>query len=158
MIDKTRRSLASRIISKTRRGLAAVVLLTFLAQISLFFIGIMDPYTRARSLWGKSLEQRRGIVCGVGMTLKQIADQFPIDSKIYLIHPQAFVHMNAVYSFYPRTLSVTMSNRRYNTDQEYAAWDEVPSWQWLQTNGFSYVLSFQNGGRRWDVRPGLVLE
>jgi hypothetical protein len=158
MTDKTRRSLASRIISRTRRGLAAVVLLTFLAQISLFFIGIMDPYTRTRSLWGKSLEQRRGIVCGVGMTLKQIADQFPIDSKIYLIHPQAFVHMNAVYSFYPRTLSVTMSNRRYNTDQEYAAWDEVPSWQWLQTNGFTYVLDFRNGGRRWDVRPGLVLE
>ncbi|MGD1020849.1 MAG: hypothetical protein ABSA12_16180 [Verrucomicrobiia bacterium] len=146
-------------IPKAKRMLAGLVLLALLMQISLFFVGIMDPYTRGMSLWGKNLEERRGIVCAAGRALTHLADQFPQDAGIYLIYPQGFLHMNTVYYFYPRNVSVTMTNARYNTDEEYAQWHEIPSWQWLQTNRFSYVLSFQKDGLRvWPVQPGLILE
>jgi hypothetical protein len=145
--------------TRGQRLLASAVLLALLAQIALFFVGIMDPYTRAQSLWGKDLEERRGVVCSMGRALKMIAERFPQTARIYMIYPQGAIHMNSVYYFYPRDISVTMTNARYNLSEEYAQWHEVPSWQWLETNHFSYVLSFKNGTvNAWPVHPGLVLE
>lgn len=136
-----------------------IILLLVLLQLSLFWVGLAETTTRARLLWGKSVEERRAVVNNIGAALTRIASHFPMDAKIYLIHPQGFLYMNAVYYFYPRFLTVTMTNRRYNTVQEFAEWNEIPSVDWLLANGFTHVLSFQNGQvRGWRVEPGLELK
>jgi hypothetical protein len=146
------------IVTKWQRVIASLVLLALLVQILLFFVGLMVPVRRAASLWGKNLEDRREVVWPPGRALKAFADKLPTDTRIYLLYPQPPLHYSIVYYFYPRTVSVTMTNARYGSLEECANWNEVPSWQWLETNKYSYVLSFKNGGGRvWRVVPGLDL-
>jgi hypothetical protein len=144
-------------ISLSRRIGSSLVLLALLIQIMLFFVGLMVPVRRAASLWGKDLEERRGVVWQAGQALKSIAERFPVNSRIYLLYPQPPLQYSIVYYFYPRDVSVTMTNGSYGTLEDYAHWHEIPSWQWLQTNRFDFVLSFKNGGRAWKVEPGLDL-
>lgn len=144
-------------VSPLRRAVAGVMLLAALAQILLFYAGLLDPVRRAASLWGKSLEERRGVVWGPGRSLKAIAEQFPVDAKIYLLDPQALLLWNGVYYFYPRVFSCTMSNRAYRTNEEFAMWNERPSPEWFAKTNFTHVITFKNGGRVWQVTPGKPL-
>lgn len=150
------RSLLAR---TTWQGIASrLVLFGVLVQILLFFVGLMVPVQRAASLWGKDLEERRGVVWQPGRALKAVAEQFPTNARMYLLYPQSILHACSVYYFYPRTVSITMANRRYNTGEEYASWNEIPSWQWLVSNKFDFVISFKDGARAWQVRPGLSFD
>jgi len=142
-------------VSLTQRILASLVLLALLIQVSLFFVGLGDPIHRIEILWGKTLEERRAVVWQPGSTLKAIAERFPKGSRMYLMHPQPLVHWNSVYYFYPRSVTVTMTNGMYRTDEEYTNWGETPTESWLITNGLNYVMNFKNGGRVWEVRPGI---
>jgi hypothetical protein len=145
-------------IGKAQRLLASLVLLALLVQVLLFFVGLDDPIHRIKVLWGKKLEERRAIVWQPGSALKAIAERFPPASRLYLMYPQPLVHWNSVYYFYPRLVTVTMTNATYRTDGEYAAWNERPTESWLITNGFNYVMNFKNGGQVWEVRPGIGAE
>ncbi len=142
-------------ISMTQRILASLVLLALLIQVSLFFVGLGDPIHRAEVLWGKKLEERRAVVWQPGSTFKSVAERFPMNARMYLMYPQPLVHWNCVYYFYPRLVRVTMTNGLYRTDEEYANWNEKPTESWLITNGVGYVMNFKNGGRVWEVRPGI---
>jgi hypothetical protein len=142
-------------IGKTQRMLASLVLLALLVQVSLFFVGLADPIHRIDLLWGKGLEERRAIVWQPGSAFKAIAERLPPESRLFLMYPQPLVHWNSVYYFYPRLVTVTMTNGTYRTDKEYADWNEKPTESWLISNGFNYVMSFKNGGRIWEVHPGI---
>jgi hypothetical protein len=48
-----------------------------------------------------------------------------------------------------------MTNGVYRTNEEYNDWNERPTEDWLIANGFTHVLNFKNGGRIWQVRPGI---
>jgi hypothetical protein len=142
--------------SSAQKFIASVILLAFLAQIFLFFVGLMVPLRRASLLWGKDLETRRGVVWGAGRALKQLAEQFPEDAKIYIVDPQPLVHWHSVYYFYPRVISVSMTGRAYRTDADYAQWDERPSREWLAQTNFTHIISFKDGLRVWEITPEML--
>ena len=137
-------------VSRTRRILAAMALLALLVQVGMFFFGFMVPFNRAASLWGKSLEDRRGVVWGLGKVLKGIADQLPPDARIYIMYPDHGFYINCKYYFYPRHVGITTTGKVYQTGQDFAAWNEEPTVQWLQLNGFSHVINCKEG-RMWKV-------
>jgi hypothetical protein len=132
-------------ISKTRRVLAGCLLAALLLQIGMFFIGLLVPVRRIEMLWGKSFADRQMAVCQPARILTQIADQFPMDARIYLMDPQLLLHWNSVYFFYPRLVTVTMTDHSYRSQEAYAAWNERPTDDWLISHGFTYVLSYKNG-------------
>lgn len=127
------------------RSLYGCLLAALLVQIGMFFIGLLVPVHRIATLWGKSFEDRQLVVSQPARVLSQIAEQFPVNAKIYLMDPQLLLHWNSVYFFYPRLVTATMSNRGYRSSEAYAAWDERPSEEWLVSNGFTHVLSYKNG-------------
>jgi hypothetical protein len=138
-------------VSKARQVLASCLLAALLVQIGMFFVGLLVPVRRIESLWGKSFEDRQMAVCQPARVLTQLADQFPIDAKIYMTDPQLLLHWNSVYFFYPRLVTVTMTNRGYRTHEAYAAWNERPTDDWLISNGFTHVLSYKNNALQ--IRP-----
>jgi len=100
---------------------------------------------RITTLWGKSFEDRQQVVSQPARVLSQVAEQFPVDAKIYLVDPQLLLHWNSIYFFYPRLVTVTMTNGSYRSNEAYAAWNERPSEEWLVSNGFTHVISYKNG-------------
>jgi hypothetical protein len=142
-------------LGRLKRATASLVLLALLVQISLFFVGLMDPVQRTASLWGKTLEERRTVVWQLGAGLTSLAKRFPEDARIYLMYPDSGLHPNAVYYFYPRLISITMTNGVYGSNEQYKEWNELPTEDWLISNKFNYVLTFKGGGRAWKVGPGI---
>jgi hypothetical protein len=141
--------------TRGRPIVAYVVLVATLVQVAFFFFGLLDPINRITSLWGKALEDRRAVVWQPGSVLKGVADRFPESARVFLMYPQPLVHWNCVYYFYPRFVTVTMTNGVYRTNEEYNDWNEKPTEEWLMTNGFTHVLNFKNGGRVLEVHPGI---
>ncbi len=126
-------------VSRCRSLFAGCLLGVLLVQIGMFFIGLLVPVHRITTLWGKSFEDRQVVVCQPARVLSQIAEQFPVDAKIYLMDPQLLLHWNCVYFFYPRLVTATMSNRGYRSSEAYAAvsltrsrsrsrWSRTRSW------------------------------
>jgi len=140
-------------VSKACRILAGCLLAALLVQIGMFFIGLLVPVRRIEMLWGKSFEDRQMAVCQPARVLTQFADQFPINAKIYLTDPQLLLHWNSVYFFYPRLVTVTMTNGEYRTHEAYAAWNERPTDDWLISNGFTHVLDFKNNALKVRQLP-----
>ena len=141
---------------RLRRIVSGAVLLMALIQVAMFFVGLEVPLHRLEMLWGKSFQERQKIAWQPGWLLTQVAQQFPLESRIYLEDPQTpyfWMHYDTVYYFYPRYVSITMSDRYYGTDQEYASWNEHPSEAWLLTNGFTHVLSYKDGIHIRPVGP-----
>jgi len=132
-------------VSRSRSLFAGCLLAALLVQIGMFFVGLLVPVHRVTTLWGKSFEDRQLVVCQPARVLSQIAEQFPVDAKIYLTDPQLLLHWNSVYFFYPRLVTATMANRSYRSNEAYAAWNEQPTEDWLVSNGFTHVLSYKNG-------------
>src|SRR5664280_1658629 len=110
-----RRQETQPLVPKWQRVTTSLMLLGLLVQTSLFFFGFMDPLKRAASLWGKDLEQRRLIVWQPGFALKSITAQFPLDARVYLMDPDPTTQYNSVYYFYPRLVTITMTNGSYGT-------------------------------------------
>jgi hypothetical protein len=125
--------------------MASVVLLPVLVQIFLFYSGLRDPVERAESLWGKSILDRQNVVWQPGRTLKELATRFSPDARIYLLNPQLHTHWNINYYFYPRYVTVTMTNGAYQTEQEYQQWSERPSPEWLVANHFTHTWNPTTG-------------
>lgn len=131
-------------VSKFRHVVASCLLAALLVQIGMFFIGLLVPVHRIEMLWGKSFDDRQMAVSQPARVLTQLAKQFPINAKIYMTDPQLLLHWNSVYFFYPRLVTVTMTNGEYRSHEAYAAWNERPTDDWLISNGFTYVLSYKN--------------
>jgi len=132
-------------VSNGRSVLACCLLAALLVQVGMFFTGLLVPVHRIATLWGKSFEDRQQVVSQPARVLSQLAEQFPIDAKIYLVDPQLLLHWNSIYFFYPRLVTVTMTNGGYRTQEAYAAWNERPSEEWLVSHGFTHVISYKNG-------------
>jgi hypothetical protein len=130
-----------RVPSKSKRILAGTLLGLLLAQVLCFFLGLMVPLNRVAILWGKSVEERLAMLAPAGHAIKNIADKLPIDARVYLMYPDATTHKNSIYYFYPRTVSITMTDACY--ESTYAQWDEVPTTEWLVTNHYTHVLNFK---------------
>ena len=132
-------------ISGIRRGFAGVLLAAVLVQIGMFYVGLLVPVRRVVTLWGKSFGERQQVVWQVGRALTEIAAQFPPDAKIYLVDPQLLLHWNSVYFFYPRVVTVTMTDTGYRSNEAYAAWKERPTDDWLIAHKFTHVMSYKDG-------------
>jgi len=145
----------SIVIRKWQRITASIGLLALLVQILLFFVGLMDPVRRAASLWGKSRDERLTTVWQPGSVFTSVAKQFPVNARIFLMHPNAMLQYNSVYYFYPRIITITLTNGLYRSDEEFKAWDEQPTDALLFSNHITYVLTLENGGRAWRVGPGV---
>jgi hypothetical protein len=127
-----------------------------LIQVEMFFIGLEVPLQRLIRLWGKSFQERQEIAWPAGRTLSQVAEQLPLQAKVYLEDPQTqpwWVYAHAVYYFYPRHLTISMTDHYYRTDQEFSKWNEYPDEAWLVSNKFTYVMSFKNGIHLRPVIP-----
>ena len=128
--------------------LSRIVLLLALIQVGMFFVGLEVPLTRLRMLWGKSFQERQAIVWPVGRTFARVAEQLPLDAKIYVEDPQLqwdWVHWHAMYYLYPRYVSASMTDQYYGLPDKLAAWHEYPDEGWLVSNHFTHVMSFKNG-------------
>ena len=112
---------------------------------------------RIELLWGKSFADRQTAVCQPAQVLTQYAEQFPIDAKIYFTDPQLLLHWNAVYFFYPRLVTVTMTNGEYRTHEAYAAWNEWPTEDWLISHGFTHVVDYKNNSLKARQLPSAPL-
>lgn len=132
-------------VSRIRRGFACVLLAAVLVQIGMFYVGLLVPVRRVVALWGKSFGERQQVVWQPGRVLTQIAAEFPLDAKIYLVDPQLLLHWNSVYFFYPRLVTVTMTNAGYPSNEAYALWNERPTDDWLISNKFTHVMSYKDG-------------
>ena len=143
----------SRVTSKQHAprwlGIASkTILMLSLLQVAMFFIGLEVPLQRLIRLWGKSFKERQEITWKAGAVLSQVARQLPLDAKVYLEDPQVlpwWVYAHAVYYFYPRYLSISMTDHYYSSDKEFSKWNEYPDEAWLISNKFTYVMSFKNG-------------
>jgi hypothetical protein len=132
-------------VGRWKRKIAPVLMATVVIQVLVFFIGLMVPVQRVATLWGKSFEDRQLVLWRPGQALTQIAKKFPEDAKIYFEYPDLLLHWNMIYYFYPRLVTVTMTNGNYRTREAYVAWNERPTEDWLVSNGFTHVLSFKDG-------------
>jgi hypothetical protein len=130
-----------RVPSKPKRILAGALLGLLLAQVLCFFFGLSVPMNLILALWNKSPEDRLAALAPAGHAIKGIADKLPIDARVYLMYPDATLHKNAIYYFYPRTVSITMTDGCY--ESTYAQWDERPTTEWLMTNHYTHVLNFR---------------
>jgi hypothetical protein len=119
-----------------------------LLQVGMFFVGLEVPLQRLIRLWGKSFKERQAMTWQAGLVLSQVAQQLPLDAKIYLEDPQIqpwWVYAHAGYYFYPRYLTISMTDHYYPTDEEFSKWSEYPDEAWLISNKFTHVMSFKNG-------------
>jgi hypothetical protein len=141
-------------VSRFKRAIAAVLLGAVLIQVLLFFVGLLVPMRRVAMMWGKSFEDRQLAVWQPGRVISQVARQFPPDAKIYFEDPDLLLHWNMVYYFYPRLVTVTMTNGNYRSREAYAAWNERPTEEWLISNKFTHVLSYKGGAlQARSVKP-----
>jgi hypothetical protein len=143
-------SSVSPVPSKSKRILAGVLLGLLLAQVLCFFFGLMVPVNLVVTLWGKSVDERLAQLAPASHAIKDIADKLPIDARVYLMYPTATTHKNSIYYFYPRTVSITMTDACY--ESTYAEWDERPTTEWLVTNHYTYVLNFKERTLK-EVQP-----
>lgn len=134
-----------------RQKVAGVLLGAVLLQVMLFWVGFLVPARRIAILWGKSRQERLHLLWQPGFVLSQVAERFPADARIYMVDPELLIHWNAIYYFYPRLVTVTMTNGNYRTREAYATWNERPSQAWLVSNHFTHVISFKDGIRAWPV-------
>jgi hypothetical protein len=129
--------------------LPRALLLLALIQVGMFFIGLQVPLNRLVMLWGKSFKDRQAIAWPAGRALTQVAEQLPMDAKIYVEDPQKtvsiWVFWHAIHYFYPRYLSASMTDHYYGSDQAAAAWNEYPDEAWLVSHKFTHVMSFKDG-------------
>jgi hypothetical protein len=135
-------------VSKLRRGCASILLAAALVQIGMFFVGLSVPLGRLTGLWGKTFEERQAMFWPAGRALSQVAEQLPLDAKVYIEDPQGsykWVYRHAFYYFYPRYTTISMTDRYYEDDEAFAKWDEYPDEAWLVSNKFTHVVSFKNG-------------
>jgi hypothetical protein len=127
--------------SKPKRILSGALLGLLLLQVLCFFFGLIVPMNLILTLRNKSVDDRLAMLAPAGHVVKGIADKLPIDARVYLMYPDATIHKNAIYYFYPRTVSITMTDGCY--ESTYAQWDERPTTEWLVTNHYTYVLNFR---------------
>jgi hypothetical protein len=126
---------------RLKRLLAGVLLGLLLLQVLCFFFGLMVPVNRVVTLWGRSVDERLAQLAPAGHAIKGIADKLPMDARVYIMYPDASVHKNSIYYFYPRTVSITMTDACY--ESTYAQWDERPTTEWLVTNHYTHVLNLR---------------
>lgn len=136
--------------SRLRRILAGVLLGLLLVQVLCFFVGFLVPSDRILRLWGKGVEERRGIFWPPSRVIKPLGDAMPLTAKVYVEQPDATTHKHTAYYFYPRVVAVTMSDTDY--ENRYEKWNEPPTREWLLSNGFTYVVNFKEG-RLMPVSP-----
>jgi hypothetical protein len=144
--------------SPQRRFIAGGILLACLVQILLFYVGLLQTTRRIMGIWGKSVEERRAMLGQPWAALKPIAERFPEDARIYVLYPEQHLHCAMNYYFYPRQISVSMTNGLYRIVEDYDRWAEMPDDPWLITNHYTHVLTFKDGGRAWPVHPGVSRE
>ena len=113
--------------------------LLILLQVGLFFVGLMVPVKLAAKLWGKSRQERLQIVWAPGAALSTVADQFPTNASIFWSYPESALYQQLQYYFYPRRVSITMTNQFYS-EHMFAAWNEEPDPDWLTSHGFTDVM------------------
>jgi hypothetical protein len=135
---------------RLKRSLAGALLGLLLLQVLSFFFGLTVPLNRVVTLWGKSVDERLALLAPAGHAIKDIADKLPIDARVYIMYPDATIHKNSIYYFYPRTVSITMTDGCY--ESTYAQWDESPTTEWLMTNHYTHVLNVRQGTLR-EVQP-----
>jgi len=128
--------------SKLKRIWAGVLLTLFLVQVLSFFVGLVIPTFRVAVLWGKTVDERRAFLSPSAAVFKASADRFPLTARVYLVDPDATSHKNSLYYFYPRVVSITMTDACY--EGAYETWNERPPMGWLVTNGYTYVISFKD--------------
>ncbi|MCG3149453.1 MAG: hypothetical protein PCFJNLEI_02915 [Verrucomicrobiae bacterium] len=122
----------------------------------MFFVGLQVPLQRLVRLWGKPFAERQAIAWPAGRALTQAADQLPLTARVYLVDPQGlpwWVYTQAHYYFFPRKVSMSMTDHYYGTDAELAKWNEHPTEAYLATNGFTHIMSFKNGIQLRPVAP-----
>jgi hypothetical protein len=127
--------------SKSKRFLAGALLGLLLVQVLCFFFGLSVPMNLIFALWNRSADARLAALAPAGHAIKDIADKLPLDARVYLMYPDATTHKNSIYYFYPRTVSITMTDACY--ESTYAQWDEPPTAEWLATNHYTHVLNFR---------------
>jgi hypothetical protein len=121
---------------------AAVLLGAVLVQVLLFFFGLMVPFNRILLEWNRTVDERRALFAPAGQSIKAIADQLPANARVYLMDPDATTHKNSLYYFYPRLVSITMTDTCY--EAIYERWNERPTAGWLETHGYTFVLSYKD--------------
>lgn len=129
--------------SKPKRILAGVLLGLLLIQVLSFYFGLMIPVNHIMLLWNKTVEERRTILNQPGGVIKGIGDRLPLTARVYLMDPVAVTHKNTLYYFYPREVSITMTDACY--EGGYDTWNERPSSEWLVAHHFTYVLDYKQG-------------
>jgi len=127
--------------STARRVVAGVLLGLLLLQVLCFFFGLMVPVNLAVVLWSKSVEERLALLAPNGAAIQNVADRLPMTARVYLMDPDAMTHKNSVYYFYPRTVTITMTDACY--EARYEQWDERPTTQWLVTNHHTHLLDYR---------------
>lgn len=124
-----------------RSRIAPLLLGIVLVQVLMFFFGLMVPLNRIFMQWNRSVEERRGMFAPAGQVIKSVADRLPANARVYILDPDATTHKNSLYYFYPRLVSITMTDACY--EAIYDRWNERPSTEWLQTNGYTHLLSYK---------------
>jgi hypothetical protein len=127
-----------------KRCLAAILLTLPLVQIGMFLTGIAVPIGRFE-LWGKSRSERLAIAWPMGGQLEELASQFPLNARIYMVDPDDFFHRQTQYYFLPRRISITMTNTGWTQDL-YRQWDDWPTVDWLVQHGFTHLLKLTFDG------------
>lgn len=127
---------------KLKRIWAGILLALFLVQVLSFFYGLAIPVFQITAFWGKTVEERRALRTQSGANIKATADRFPLTARVYLMDPDATTHKYSLYYFYPRVVSITMTDACY--EAAYETWNERPPMAWLIANGYTYVLSYKD--------------
>ena len=141
--------------STPKRILAGVLLGLLLVQVLLFYVGLMVPVNYIRLLWDKTVDERRMILNQPGGVIKSVGDRLPLTARVYLMDPVAVTHKNSLYYFYPRVVSITMTDACYEVG--YEKWNERPSTEWLVANHYTHVLSYKEGTLK-AVQPAALPE
>jgi hypothetical protein len=137
--------------SEPKRILAGVLLGCLLVQVLTFYFGLTIPVNHIKLLWNKTVDERRMILNQPGGVIKEIGDRLPLTARVYLMNPVAVTHKNSLYYFYPREVSVTMTDACYEAG--YDTWNERPSQEWLVAHHFTYVLDYKTGSLT-AIQPG----
>jgi hypothetical protein len=154
MSDAAQQNQPGGIWQQPKRMLAAFICLLLILQAGMFFIGFNVPLRRILMLWGRSREERLGIIWQPGLAFTSLAAQFPTNAQIFYVAPDPFIRGQIQYYFYPRRMSVTATNAPYDPNASTNTW-ERPTIEWLVSNRFTHVLTFRNGARAWEVRPDM---
>ena len=125
-----------------RKRIAPVLLGAVLVQVLMFFIGLMVPINRILMEWSRTVDERRSMFAPNSQAIKSVGDRLPPDARVYLLNPDATTHKNSIYYFYPRLVSITMTDACY--EARYEVWDEHPTTEWLQSHGYTFLLSYKD--------------